>query len=42
MSTLHHETILETIFEEVQECFPFLTEEAQIELAKKRFEESAQ
>ena len=42
MSCIQNEMILETIFEEVQECFPFLTEEAQIELATKRFEESAQ
>ena len=42
MSTLHHETILETIFEEVQEAFPYLDEDKQIEIANNRFEEMCQ
>ena len=32
MSTLHHEDLLLTIFEEVQEAFPYLDEDQQIEL----------
>ena len=42
MSTLHHEAILETIFEEVQEAFPYLDEDKQIEIANKRFEDMCQ
>ena len=42
MSCLHHEEILETLFEEVQEAFPYLSEEKQIEIANKRFEDLAQ
>ena len=42
MSTLHHEELLLTIFEEVQECFPYLDEEKQIEIANNRFWEIAQ
>jgi len=39
MSCIQNEMILETIFEEVQECFPYYDEEKQIEIAKKRFED---
>ena len=42
MSTLHHEALLLTIFEEVQEAFPYLDEEKQIEIANNRFWEIAQ
>ena len=42
MSTLHHESILETIFEEVQEAFPYMTEEVQIMIANQRFEDMCQ
>ena len=42
MSTLHHEAILETIFEEVQEAFPYLDEDKQIEIANQRFEDMCQ
>jgi len=42
MSTLHHEDLLLTIFEEVQECFPYYDEDKQIEIANKRFEELCQ
>ena len=40
MSCLQNELLLESIFEEVQECFPYLDEEKQIEIAKKRFEDT--
>ncbi len=39
MSTLHHEDLLLTIFEEVQEAFPYLDEDKQIEIANKTFED---
>ena len=42
MSTLHHEDLLLTIFEEVQEAFPYLEEDVQIMLANKRFEDMCQ
>jgi len=42
MSTLHHEDLLLTIFEEVQEAFPYYDEDKQIEIANKRFEELCQ
>ena len=42
MSCLQNELILESIFEEVQEAFPYLSEEKQIEIATKRFEDLAQ
>ncbi len=42
MSTLHHEAILETIFEEVQEAFPYLDEDKQIEIANQRFQDMCQ
>ena len=42
MSTLHHEYLLLTIFEEVQEAFPYLDEEKQIEIANNRFHEVCQ
>ena len=34
--------LLESIFEEVQECFPYLDEEKQIEIANNRFWDLAQ
>ena len=42
MSTLNHEDVLLTIFEEVQEAFPYLDEEKQIEIANNRFQEVCQ
>ena len=39
MSTLHHEDLLLTIFEEVQEAFPYYDEDKQIEIANNRFED---
>ena len=42
MSCLQNEEILETLFEEVQEAFPYLSEEKQIKIAEKRFEDLAQ
>ena len=42
MSCLQNELLLETIFEEVQECFPYYDEEKQIEIANNRFWEIAQ
>ena len=42
MSCLQNELILETLFEEVQVAFPYLSEEKQIEIAQKRFEDLAQ
>ena len=42
MSTLHHEDLLLSIFDEVQESFPYLDEEKQIEIANNRFEELCQ
>ena len=39
MSTLHHEDMLLQIFDEVQEAFPYLDEEKQIELANNIFQE---
>ena len=39
MSTLHHEALLLTIFEEVQEGFPYLDEDKQIEIANNRYQE---
>ena len=42
MSTLQNELLLETIFEEVQEAFPYYDEEKQIEIANNRFEEMCQ
>ena len=42
MSTLHHAEILETIFEEVQEAFPYLDEDKQIEIANQRFQDMCQ
>ena len=41
MSCLQNELLLETIFEEVQECFPYYDEEKQIEIAKQRFDDYA-
>ena len=42
MSCLQNELLLETIFEEVQEAFPYLDEEKQIEIANNRFEDLCQ
>ncbi len=42
MSTLHHEDMLLQIFDEVQEAFPYLDEEKQIEIANNRFQELCQ
>ena len=39
MSTLHHEDLLLSIFEEVLEAFPYLDEDKQIEIANQRFED---
>ena len=39
MSVLHHAEILENIFEEVQEAFPYLDEDKQIEIANQRFQD---
>ena len=42
MSTLHHEDMLLQIFDEVQEAFPYLDEEKQIEIANNKFQELCQ
>ena len=42
MSTLTHEDMLLDIFEEVQEAFPYLDEEKQIEIANNKFQELCQ
>ena len=42
MSTLTHEDMLLDIFDEVQENFPYLDEDKQIEIANKRFENLCQ
>ena len=42
MSTLQHEDMLLDIFEEVQENFPYLDEDRQIEIANQRFEDLLQ
>ena len=42
MSTLSHEDLLLSIFEEVQEAFPYYDEEKQIEIANNRFEDLCQ
>ena len=42
MSNQANIDVLETIFEEVQEAFPYLDEEKQIEIANNRFWEMAQ
>lgn len=39
MSTPHHEDRLLDIFQEVKENFPYYSEEKQIEIANKRFED---
>ena len=39
MSTLSHEDLLLSIFDEVQEAFPYLDEEKQIEIANNRFQD---
>jgi len=42
MSNQANIDLLETIFEEVQEAFPYLDEERQIEIANNRFWDLAQ
>ena len=42
MSNQANIDLLETIFEEVQEAFPYLDEEKQIEIANNRYWELAQ
>jgi len=42
MSNQANIDLLETIFEEVQEAFPYLDEEKQIEIANNRFWDLAQ
>ena len=42
MSCLQNELLLETIFEEVQEAFPYLDEDKQIEIANNRFQDMCQ
>ena len=42
MSVLHHESILETIFDEVCEEFPYFTEEMCAAIAQRRFEDLCQ
>jgi hypothetical protein len=42
MSCIQNELLLETIFEEVQEAFPYYDEEKQIEIANNRFQELCQ
>ena len=42
MSTLRHEDMLLDIFDQVQEAFPYLDEEKQIEIANQRFEDLLQ
>ena len=42
MSCLQNEMILENIFEEVQEAFPYLSADKQIEIANQRFEDLSQ
>jgi len=42
MSNQANIELLETIFEEVQEAFPYLDEERQIEIANNRFWDIAQ
>ena len=42
MSTLTHEDMVLDIFDQVQEAFPYLDEEKQIEIANQRFEDLCQ
>ncbi len=42
MSVLHHESILETLFEEVCEEFPGFTEEQLEKITYQRFEDMCQ
>ena len=42
MSCLQNEMLLESIFEEVQENFPYLDENKQIEIAQQRFDDLCQ
>ena len=42
MSCLQNEMLLESIFEEVQETFPYLDEAKQSEIAQQRFDDLCQ
>ena len=42
MSCFQNEMLLESIFEEVQEAFPYLDEAKQIEIAQQRFDDLCQ
>ena len=42
MSCLQNEMLLESIFEEVQEAFPYLDEDKQVEIAKNGFDDLCQ
>ena len=42
MSTPHHEDLILSIFEEVEEAFPYLTEDQQAKIAVQRFEDLCQ
>ena len=42
MSCLQNEMLLESIIEEVQECFPNYDEAKQIEIAQQRFDDLCQ
>ncbi len=42
MSVLHHEALIETLFEEVLEEYPHLDEEQCESIAKARFEDMCQ
>ena len=42
MSCLQNEMLLESIFEEVQEAFPYYDEAKQIEIAQQRFDDLCQ
>ena len=42
MSTLHHESILETLFDEVCEEFPNNSEEINASIAQQRFDDLCQ
>ena len=42
MSTLHHESILETLYEEVCEEFPNNSEEINATIAQQRFDDLCQ
>ena len=42
MSCLQNDMLLESIFEEVQEAFPYYDEAKQIEIAQQRFDDLCQ